>query len=257
VNEERWWTIVDEEASEALGPWRVVQRVVWPYPFSAIVDCQNLPNPNEYYGSPDLEPDILRVIEGLNSILSDWNKVLRLHAHPREWGTGFSLEGQGGGIRVGTDEMLVIPNPEAKLGLLEMQSDMQSTAKLYEKVKEALHEIARVPEVSVGKVDNIGALSGVALEILYQPLMELTYVKQMTYGPLLEEVNRRALWIGGKGRDVMVKNQWPALLPSDPKLEREVANMDLNVLGIASRETIAGELGRDWQQERLRLETGE
>ena len=40
-----------------------------------------------------------------------------------------------------------------------------------------------------------------------------------------------------------VKNQWPALLPSDPKLEREVANMDLNVLGIASRETIAGELG--------------
>ena len=57
-------------------------------------------------------------------------------------------------------------------------------------------EAARVGvrvEVSVGKVDNIGALSGVALEILYQPLMELTYVKQMTYGPLLEEVNRRAL----------------------------------------------------------------
>src|SRR5206468_12010100 len=124
---------------------------------SAIVDCQNLPNPNEYYGSPDLEPDILRVINRLNFIVSDWNKALRLHAHPREWGTGFSLEASGERIKAGTDEMLVIPNPEAKLGLLEMQSDMQSTSTLYEKVKEALHEIARVPEVSVGKVDSIGA----------------------------------------------------------------------------------------------------
>src|SRR5204863_7425901 len=102
------------------------------------------------------------------------------------------------------------------------------------KVKEALHEIARVPEVSVGKVDSIGALSGVALEILYQPLMELTAVKQMTYGPLLEEVNRRALWIGGRGRDVEVKNQWPALLPGDLKLEGEVADMGMNVVKIGA-----------------------
>jgi hypothetical protein len=181
LNEGSYWQIIDEEGTSGLGPWTTISDVKWPFPFSAVVECQNLPNPNEYYGSPDLEPDILRVINRLNFVISDWNKALRLHASPREYGTGFDANQ----IKSGGDEMLVIPNENAKLGLLEMASDMTSTSMLYEKVKQALHEIARIPEVSVGKTENIGVLSGVALEILYQPLLELTYVKRMTYGPVL------------------------------------------------------------------------
>jgi hypothetical protein len=249
----RSWDIVDEEGTQAAGPWVTMQQVKWPYPFSAVLDCQNLPDALEYYGSPDLAPDIIRIINRLNFIVSDWNQILRLHAGPREWGTGFSADE----VKLSRDQMLIINNPDAKMGVLESLSDMVSTGSLYEKVKEALHEIARIPEVSVGKVDNIGTLSGVALEILYQPIIEMTTSKRETYGPVLEEICRRVLWISGKGRNVEVRTQWPPLLPSDPKLERDVANIDLNVLKIVSRETVAGELGRDWSVEEARIANDE
>jgi hypothetical protein len=249
INRGLRWDIVDEQGSSALGPWRTIKETEWPFPFSAIVDTQNLPDPVEYYGAPDLEPDILRVINRLNFIVSNWNKILRHHAHPRQWGVGFEADE----LKVAPDETLVLPHEDAKLDLLEMKGAMTSTDRLYGHIKEALHEIARIPEVTVGKVEAIGNLSGVALSILYQPLLELTYVKRVTYGPLLEEINRRVLWISGKGQDVHVDNVWGELLPSDPKLQHELAQMQQE-MGLASDETLAIELGRDWPKEKARLE---
>jgi hypothetical protein len=55
------WLVVDEEArpSEYVPLWREVGRRVWPYPWSPMLDCQNLPLPNVYYGEPDLTPDVV------------------------------------------------------------------------------------------------------------------------------------------------------------------------------------------------------
>src|SRR5690606_15610206 len=104
---------------------------------------------------------------------------------------------------------------------------------LYERLREALHEVARVPEVATGRMENVGQLSGVALSILYQPLIEKTETKRCTYGDLLVELNRRMLALGGFGEDNITVLHWPELLPGDVLQERQAALLD-HQLGVSA-----------------------
>ena len=73
-----------------------------------------------------------------------------------------------------------------------MQSDLTSSLAYYARLKEALHEVSRVPEVATGKLESTGALSGVALQLLYGPLVQATEAKRLTYGEMLTELNLRS-----------------------------------------------------------------
>ena len=196
VSQGERWEIIDQSSVSAMGPWATIQQVDWPFPFSAVIDCQNLPNPNEYYGSPDLEEpgQYLRAINRLNFIVSDSTRRCDSRG-----ARGTAQGPQRTEVKTSRTRRRDHPERKQKPGwaCCEMASDWPPR-RASTKVKEALHEIARIPEVSVGKVDNIGTLSGVALEILYQPLLEVTYVKRMTYGPLLEEIKQAG--VGSPGR---------------------------------------------------------
>ncbi len=223
--------------------------VVWPYPWPPLVDCQNLPLPNTYYGMSDLEPDVLHLVDRVNFTLSNWSKTLRMHAHPQQYATGVDASQ----ILTSPDNTLVLPDKEARLGLVEMLSEMQSTNTFYDKLLEALHELARIPEVASGKLENIGNLSGIALQILYEPLAELTGQKRENYGPLLATVNSRLLEMGGKDASKGIQTQWPELLPGDPETQRKVVSMDV-ALGITSKESAAGTFNHDWELEKARID---
>lgn len=244
------WRIIDQIGDLQSLQWSTVNEEIWPYTFAPIVDCQNLPAPNEYWGMSDLEDDIIEMNNAINFVMSNLQRIIRYHAHPRTWGSGFAAKE----IKVGIDETLIFPNADAKLQNLEMQGDLSSSIELYKRMKEALHELSRIPEIATGHVENTGALSGVALQILYQPLLEKTETKRQLYGEMLQEINRRALIISGHG-DQVVENIWPALLPSDPIAERQAALIDKQ-LG-ASEETILSKLGYNPETERERRENEE
>ncbi len=100
-----------------------------------------------------------------------------------------------------------------------------------------------------------GALSGVALNILYQPLLEKTETKRRTYGDLLVELNRRLLALGGFGEDNFTVLHWPELLPGDPKAEAETALLQQQ-LGV-SQDTLIERLGFDPELERQKRQAGD
>jgi hypothetical protein len=129
-----------------------------------------------------------------------------------------------------------------------MQSDLGSSIQLYLRLREAFHEIARVPEIATGRVEGVGSLSGVALQILYQPLVEKTQTKRRLYGDLLVETNRRLLAIGGFGNDLMTTLHWPELIPGDPEAEAKTLIL-WQQLGV-SQDTILRRLGLDPATER-------
>jgi hypothetical protein len=232
------WTITDEQSPPDSNRWNVVAQSIWPYPWPPIIDCQNLPAPNEYWGISDLEEDVQELARAVNFVLSNTNRIIRFHAHPKTWGRGFTASD----LKTGPDQVTVLPNKDAELANLEMQSDLASSIAYYERIKAAYHETTQVPEVTTGKFDNIGALSGLALQILYGPLVQRTQVKRRLYGDMLEELNRRLLALGGFGEENEVETVWPEIVPSDPQAEAAVLTTHLR-MGVVSTDTVARKLG--------------
>jgi len=126
-----------------------------------------------------------------------------------------------------------------------------------DRLRQTMHEISRVPEVATGNLERAGSLSGVALQILYQPLLEKTGTKRLLYGDMLIELNRRLLAIRGFGENLRTTIHWPELLPSDPMQERQAALIDKQ-LGV-SADTILQRLGYnpDLEREKAQAESAQ
>lgn len=238
----RW--IVRDETRTAYGPWITEQESVWPYDWPPIIDCQNLPCPNDYYGLPDIGRDVVALNRSVNFVLSNVQRIIRFHAHPKTVAKGVSASQ----IDVSVDELIVLNAPDADLFNLEMSTDLGSSIEYFKRLREALHEVTRTPEVATGKLEGAGALSGVALRILYGPLEEKTQTKRLTYGEMLIELCRRLLEMGGFGSENIVTIEWPAIVPTNEVEEREVAIMD-EQLG-ASKDTLLTRLGYDADDEK-------
>jgi hypothetical protein len=239
------WAIVDQVSSPDGTAWRTTNTARWPYPFAPIIDCQNLPLPNEYWGESDLEGDLVDLNISRNRTLSNLGRVIRFHGHPLTWGRGFSAKQ----IDRAADGVIALPGENSELHNLEMVSDLSSHMEYDRRIDEAIHEIARIPAIATGKVENIGQLSGLAMQILFAPLVEKTETKRLLYGDFLQEVNRRLLIIGGFAAEAETPTQiqWFELLPDDPLQERNVAMLD-EQLGV-SRDTLLTKLGYDSERE--------
>ncbi|MBI4496840.1 MAG: phage portal protein [Chloroflexi bacterium] len=242
------WRITDQVSEPDSLRWQTVAETVWPWPWPPVVDCQNLPAPNSYWGISDLEDDVLGLNRSINFVLSNLSRILKVHAHPKTWGKGF----QADQLNIAVDETIVFPSPDAALHNLEMLSDLSSSIEFYQRLKEALHEISRTPEVATGKVEGVGALSGVALAILFRPLIEKTNTKRLLYGDLLVELNRRLLALGGFGEDNRTALHWPELLPKSEKEEAETLLLHQQ-LGV-SQDTVLQKAGYDPDLEKQKRE---
>lgn len=244
------WTITDQRSRQAInygivpGDWTTISTVVWPYDWPPLIDCQNLPLPNQYWGCSDIEDDVLGLVRARNFNLSNWSRINKYHAHPRTWGSGFSADD----LETSVDSTVILPSADARLQNLEMHGDQASVNELDRRIDEGLHEVTRIPAIATGKLESIGNLSGVALRVLYAPLLEKTETKRGTYGNLLTELNRRLLEIGGYGPDNEVSTHWSELLPTDMLAEAQTAQL-WSALGV-SEDTILSRLGFDSQHER-------
>lgn len=232
------WLITDSESRPDSPTWTVTATTPWLYPFAPIVDCQNLPAPNEFWGLSDIEADVIGLQKSIDFTLSNIQRIIRYHAHPKTWGKGFNATE----LRVAADETIVLPNATAELHNLEMTSDLTSSIELYKRLKEAIHDVTQVPEVATGKLDSTGPVSGIALQVLYQPLVEITEAKREEYGEMFLELNRRLLILGNMqpSPGTLI---WPDVIPEDVLAERQAAVLD-EQLGV-SQDTILQNLGYD------------
>jgi hypothetical protein len=237
----RAWSIVDEEADADGGKWRTLLTEVWPYPFAPIFHCQNLPNPNTFWGLSDLEAHLVGMQRALNFTLSNLQKTVRLHAHPKPYIAG----GNANDVDASPDKITGLPK-DATLGYLQAAAFQEPSLALYERIRSAFHEVAKVPEVATGKVENIGQLSGLALQILYGPLLTKTNTKRALYGPMLARLNSALLALGGFGEQTVL-NIWPDPLPQNTMEQRQVALLD-HQLGV-SNDTLMTQLGYDAELE--------
>lgn len=247
------WLVTEQESrAEFNGRWTTTSEITWPHPWSPIVDCQNLLAPASYYGRPDLTQDVLDTQDAVNDSLSRTSRKDRLHNKRVFVAKGFS-PAQQDEFEEEQPDVVYLPATDSELAAIDAASGQVSDSlELYRSVKAALHEISRVPEVTAGRLDNIGQLSGLALQILYGPIVRKTETKRRLYGAMVAEVSRRLLDLGGFGPPEAhkVELRWPSILPTDEEAEARaaLARQDAGV----SINTTLGELGYDPEVEEER-----
>jgi hypothetical protein len=256
-NKAQSWFIEDDYADVTWDhtptdeDWVRIGTEDWPYEFAPIAECQNLPSANEYWGISDIEPDVIKLVEAANRSVSNINRIIRNHAFPKTYTIGLD-GGQAERVVIDPEGIIHIPGDptQVKFANLEMQSDLASSLNFYDRLREAVYEVSRTPEVASGKVQDLAYLSAMAMQILYGPMLEKTNTKRMVYGAFLSDVCRRILTIMGRAIPDPVQVVWPETFPRDAQMETLTAINKLQ-LGFSS-DTLVAELGGDPKYERER-----
>ena len=222
----KWTLTVDR--TDKRGNWlRIGEPTVWPWPWPPLVDAQNLPAPGQFWGRSDIDAVNIALTRAGNARASDLNRTARLHAHPSVLAKGMTPT-QAAAIDLGNDKLTALPDPSMGLDYLELPEGASTSLGWLSELHDQFREHSRVPAVAAGRLDAAGALSGVALRILFAPLLQHTAQKRLTYGRLIRDLTRRLLALGGWSGTANV--QWPDILPTN----------DLEVWQTASAEQAAG-----------------
>jgi hypothetical protein len=250
LHEGQWWIGKFAEGQRGdLGKkeWQEVDApALWPWAWSPIVDWQNLPNDDGYYGESDLE-DLTGLNDALNFVASNTNKILYIHGHPRLFGTGFDASDvQDTAI----DAMFTVGEKDAKLQSVEMQGDLKSAFAFLQLIYQAMVTIGR--SLDIGSLqDKIGQITNFGLRVLASSALAKLDEKRVTYGEALVKINAMLLELGGYG-EFTTEIHWMNPLPDDEgeevnrlKTERE--------MGIVSKQSASEERGRDWNKEEERM----
>jgi hypothetical protein len=222
---------------------------VWPYPWPPVVDWQNSPAPNDYYGRTDVKSAI-QLNDALNFILSNVMRIIKHYAAPKTVGIGFSTD-ELVATQVGGLFTVNKPRGEADLFNLEMQSDLASSMRLAEIITSALWQSGGMVDPQTMK-DKIGALTNFGLRVLFQDALKRTQRKQMLYEEALTAITLHGLELAGRPVSAALKVVWSNVLPQDDQAQVTNAQVKLD-MGVASKQTIAAELGYDWTREQERM----
>jgi hypothetical protein len=243
---ERAYPVVEEWTAER---WRVEiagQRVrdePNPYGWIPYVIAPNNPRPHCIWGESDLV-DLFDICRELNARMSVLGRVLELSGAPIA-----VLENVDGsdGISVAPGAKWELPEG-ARAYLLDLLSGggVQLHIDYVNLLYRALHDLSETPRTAFG--DSGRALSGAALEVEIQPLVQRVHRKRRMWETVFRERNARLLNLlerfggidlGGLRRSIAI---WPSVLPSDT--DSAVRNAaQLVASGIQSRRTANAALG--------------
>jgi hypothetical protein len=242
------WRIIEETSRLNSDSWSRTNETAWNYPFPPVFHEQNLPIPNEFYGRADLTVDVMDAIRALWRLDSLVNRIIRQHAYPKPVAKGMRKQD----LEFNSDSIAFLPNVGQSIELVEMTGDLASAMNFRNVMRQGLAELTHIPEIATGRVENIGQLSGLALKILYGPLMARTEVKRRHYGGLIRRVTQALLEIGGVGAGLPVTLQWADPLPNDPA--QDVNRLEtLQRAGVMSARTFAERMGLNWEVEQARM----
>ena len=241
------WAIYDYTETRA-GLWQLKQEPqTWPYGWPPVIDWKNLPNPNSYYGRDDIEGKG-KLNDGLNLTISNIQRILKHHAHPKTVVTGARVadivETEVGGL-------FSITSDAAKVYNLEMQSDLTSSLNFAMLLWRAIFDLAR--ELNPGTVaDKLGAITNFGLRVLFADSLAKSGMKRMLATEALTRTAHHLLEMGGGDPTVTVNVIWPDPLPSDPLATAQALQI-MTTLGL-SQDTALERAGYDPEQEAQKRE---
>lgn len=244
----RDWSRKYEERSSAQNSpaWTGGDEMRWDYPIAPIVDWQHLPKIGEAYGQNEIPHAELNL--HVNKIASDIKSILRYHAYPTTVGTGFSA-GDVQETRIGG--FMTIPDPQAKVYNVEMQSDLASSMEMFNTLRDAFFNQARVVVVK-GGLDTFRGMTNLGIRAAFMPMIAKTAQLRRNYTDGIVALSRLVLMLYGKDADVVmdlpIKVMWGDALPSDEREKIELLERQQRNGWISAREA-STRMGNDYDKQ--------
>ncbi len=205
-----------------------------------LVFIRNRPEAASTYGTSDIAPmmDMNRLY---NEKLQDMSDIINYHAAPVTLAYGISMKKiQRGARKVWSG----LPNPkDAKIENLELKGDMAAADNHMKQILDILFMLAEMPEVAFGKVMSISNTTGLAMQLMFGPLIDTLNIKHMSYGQGIVHANRILTKYGIRmgylkapsvytwldlAKFYMTSIDWPSPLPVDELLRLNMVISKLN-----------------------------
>lgn len=236
VGERDTW-IVETFEQVGGGMWQLINKVEWAYNFPPIHHWKNLPSLKSCYGDSDID-DAINVQDKSNFVTSNTGKIIKHYAHPPTIGTGFAVKDMTQ-LENSVGTFYAIPNTDAKVYNVEMESDLVSSRAFGLDLRQAIFDIAR--EVDITSIaDKIGVLTNFGLRVLYGDAIDKNDTKRQLYGAAIKEINRRLLVLKGWEKEQSNPGalQWGEALIVNVIEEMTADEKAIN-LGVVDIETVA------------------
>jgi hypothetical protein len=242
------WSIQHWSRVGERGPWTASGApIIWPYVFPPIFGCQNLPKPNDFWGIPDITRDLVGVNDSLNFVQSNINRINKLFGAPIIYATGAGEQV----IDIKPGKIIGLPLPESKIVSVSLASDIANALAFASNLRSDIDEQSGVPGVATGRLADIprGTVSGIAIELMFMPLLKKTDKKRCSYGDLIINVSKALFVLNGLSKDIDVSLSWQNPLPHDdlPSIQGALLKKQLGI----SDKTIQRELGYDPEEESI------
>src|SRR5258708_938913 len=169
------------------------EPIIWPYPFPPLFSNQNLPRPNDYWGYADITPDLIGVNNSLNLVQSCINRIQKIYGGPILYAPGTG----NASITIEPGKIIQLPLPENKIESVHIHSDVANALLFAENLRSDIDEQSSVPGVATGRIAAMprGQLSGIAIELLFMPLLKKTLKKRCSYVKLIMPVRTTLLFL--------------------------------------------------------------
>jgi hypothetical protein len=231
-----------EVVIDAANPYGWIPYVIYP----------NIARPHEFWGASDLE-DLTDVCRELNARMTTISRILQVSGYPI---TVLENVTSSDGVRAEAGAIWELPE-DSKAYLLDMLGGGVSLHIDYVNLLyRQLHDLSETPRTAFG--DSGRSLSGVALEVEIQPLVQKVMRKRRIWDAVYRRRNALVLDLlerfGGLPLEGLRRTQsiWQEILPSDRE-EMIRSETQLVTAGIHSRRQSMSRLGdtdpeRTWQQ---------
>lgn len=241
----------DDERFEVAINNQVVLERPNPYGFIPYIIFPNLRRPRQFWGESDLV-DIMLLNSELNVRVSTLSQILQLSGNPI-----LVLENvdNANNLRVGPGAVWTMPE-NSKAYLLDLLKDggLDLHIKYIEALYRMLHDLSEMPRTSFGDSSNGssggGSRSGVALELMLQPLVQKVLRKRQIWDEVIDKRNRMILRLAGLPVH-RTHLEWPAILPKD-RSQLVADEVALVRAAIHSRQQAAANLGDEQPDELLK-----
>jgi hypothetical protein len=217
------------------------ETIVNTYGVIPFVQIKNFPVVGRTEGTSDLE-DVVPLNTEFNMKNSDVSEIIDYHSAPVTIVYGAKI----GSLEKGANKIWGGLPTTAKVENLELKGDLAASVHHISATKEAMCEVAGVPEQSIGGELNISNTSGVALQYLNLPLIERLKVKKLETKEGLQKINKLIVLIAfkegliTKPESVSAKDFYynevtiPDTMPKDMLMELQAIQQEMS-LGLEDR----------------------
>jgi len=166
------------------------------------VHVRNYPLGDSIFGKDDIR-DVERLNEEHSTNINKVGEIIAYHSDPITCIFG----AKASNLKKGPNKIWGNLPKDGKVENLEMNTDLVAAGTHIDRLKDGIHVLTGVPEIAQGSKQSISNTSGVALHVMYQPLLEKAATKWITYVPKLLFLSVVVLkWRQALGNSYIVKD---------------------------------------------------